>query len=87
MKLQEVFESKRRFKRAKDMYWHKPMIGTDTYLFSKEEIAANDWELDEKKLNLGQSEILNAIDSVRMRLIVGKQDFIDGVLQELGFYD
>jgi len=61
MTLHEAILTGKRFKRENDPCWYKLMEGTQCYFFSRADILATDWEVEEKKVTLTKESLLKAL--------------------------
>ena len=59
MTLQEAIKSGKRFKRPFDAAWIEPVTG---YYLEGEDILADDWEIEEQKVEITKSKLADAYD-------------------------
>jgi hypothetical protein len=87
MTLQEAIQTGKRFKRGKDTYWHRCMFGRETFLFSKEDISAMDWEVEIKKVTITKADLMRAFSRIMQNSEYFHLPLQDSLLLELGLSD
>lgn len=80
MTIQEAVKSGKKYKRAKNSDWLYP---NTPYLVSLEGILATDWEIEEEKIELTRTQVIEAYRSTRRPDL---QQLLD-MLASLGFKD
>ena len=87
MTLQEVLKLGRRFRRENDMYWVRPFIGTDSFVFSKADIEATDWIAEEKKVTITKNDVIQVIERAKNNPAYFGTCLTGILLSELGLQD